>query len=155
MTGAEERDPELEALRTRRIEQLLARRPGPAVALGPEPGPTELTSASIASFLAEHRRVVVDVWAPWCGPCRTMAPVLEALARELAPRVRFGKLNADHEPALAARWNVEGIPTLLLFARGTRVDRVVGAYPHDVLAARLRRVYRIDAESSRTEDGPE
>ncbi len=72
-----------------------------------------------------------------------MAPVLDSLARELAGEVSFGKLNADEEPALAARWNVEGIPTLLVFERGQLVDRVVGALPHDALAGRLRASYRL------------
>jgi thioredoxin 1 len=64
-----------------------------------------------------------------------MAPILEGLAGELAPDVAFAKLNADEEPGLAAQFQVEGIPTLLLFERGRLVDRVVGAYPRDALGA--------------------
>ena len=62
--------------------------------------------------------VVVDFWAPWCGPCRAMAPVFERAAKELEPRARFAKVNVDEEPALASRYGVRGIPTLIVFDHG-------------------------------------
>jgi thioredoxin 1 len=143
MTESEQSDPELAAIRARRVAEILARRRDGVAPSPSRPVSVGLTSASIAAFLAEHPRAVIDVWAPWCGPCRTMAPILEALAGELAPDVHFGKLNADTDPELAARWNVEGIPTLLLFERGRLVDRVVGAYPHETLKQHLQAVYRL------------
>lgn len=140
-------DPELEAIRARRRAELLSRKgPTPGSAQGWKPL-VELTSETFPAFLTDNPRSVVDVWAPWCEPCRTMAPVLETLARELAPNVSFAKLNADDEPALAGRWNVEGIPTLLVFERGRLIDRVVGAQPHEALADRLRGVYRLESPS--------
>ena len=71
--------------------------------------------------------VVVDVWAPWCGPCRVMAPEYEKAAAALEPRARFLKLNSDNEQALASRFNIRGIPTMILFRDGQEVDRVSGA----------------------------
>jgi thioredoxin 1 len=136
-------DPDLAAIRARRLREILARRDSDEPQDRANSKPRSLTSASFPTFLSEHSRVVVDVWAPWCGPCRAMAPVLDALAKELAPAVSFGKLNADEEPALAARWRVEGIPTLLIFENGRLVDRVVGALPHDVLSERLRATIRL------------
>jgi len=62
--------------------------------------------------------VVVDFWAPWCGPCRAMAPVFERAAKELEPHARFAKVNVDEEPALASRYGVRGIPTLIVFDHG-------------------------------------
>lgn len=138
-------DPELAQIRARRIQEIRARQTAPTPSVTTPSRPVELTSASFGSFLGAHPRVVVDVWAPWCGPCRTMAPILDGLAGELAPDVRFAKLNADEEPALAAQWQVEGIPTLLLFERGRLVDRVVGAYPREPLRQHIRSVYRLGA----------
>ncbi|WP_078709498.1 thioredoxin TrxC [Consotaella salsifontis] len=71
--------------------------------------------------------VAVDVWAPWCGPCRMMAPAFEEAAHTLEPNVRFLKLNSDEEQPVAGRLGIRGIPTLLLYRGGAEVDRVSGA----------------------------
>ena len=71
--------------------------------------------------------LLVDVWAPWCGPCRAMAPMFERAATELEPHVRLLKLNADEEPELSSSLRVRAIPTLLLFHRGREVARTTGA----------------------------
>ena len=73
--------------------------------------------------------MVVDFWAPWCGPCMMMAPVLEELAEEYAGRVTFGKLNTDENPTTTERFGVMGIPTLVILQGGNEVERVVGAVP--------------------------
>jgi thioredoxin 2 len=106
-----------------------------------EAAPVEVTDAT---FVPEVERsplpVVVDLWAPWCGPCRTMAPVLEELAAELTGRVRFAKLNVDENPATASRFNVRSIPTLVVMKNGREVDRIVGAQPKATIAQRLERL---------------
>ncbi len=139
-------DPELAELRARRLAELVRERSAPR-APPPSFAPEPLTSAGFPSFLARHPRVVVDVWAPWCGPCRALSPLLEELARELGPTVRFAKLNSDEEPGLAARWGVQAIPTLLLFENGRPVDRVVGALPKEVLRARFLRAFGLLSSS--------
>jgi thioredoxin 1 len=73
--------------------------------------------------------VLVDFWAPWCGPCKMIAPVLEELAGELGDKVVIAKVNTDQNPIYAQRLGVQGIPTMVLFKDGAEVDRVVGALP--------------------------
>jgi thioredoxin 1 len=77
--------------------------------------------------LAAEQPVVVDFWAPWCGPCRVVNPIIEDLAGQHAGRVKFMKLNVDDNPATATRYNVLSIPTVILFERGQPQDTVIGA----------------------------
>jgi thioredoxin 2 len=99
-----------------------------------------------ASFADEVERsplpVLLDMWAPWCGPCRMIAPVLEQLARELAGRVKVAKLNTDENPRTQARFNVRSIPTLLVLKNGREVDRLVGAMPKQEILRRLESIMR-------------
>lgn len=81
--------------------------------------------------------VVVDLWAPWCGPCRAVGPVLERLARENAGRVKLVKVNVDEAPGLARRLDAMSIPTMLVMRRGEVVDRMVGALPPAELTRRI------------------
>jgi thioredoxin 2 len=83
--------------------------------------------------------VLVDFWAPWCGPCRMVSPVVEQMGRELAGRLKVVKLNIDEAPAIAARYGVQGIPLLVVISHGDEVDRVVGAVPTAQLRAVLER----------------
>jgi len=71
--------------------------------------------------------VIVDFWAPWCGPCQAMAPRFEAVTQQFEPRARFAKVNSDDEPTLSARFGIRGIPTLIAFRRGREVARQSGA----------------------------
>ena len=107
----------------------------------PLPLPTEPFVVTDATFENEVERspvpVLVDLWAPWCGPCRMIAPILEQLATEMSGRVRFAKLNVDENPVTGERFNVQGIPTLLIMSGGREVDRIVGVYPKPEIVRRL------------------
>ncbi|MDR0382200.1 MAG: thioredoxin [Oscillospiraceae bacterium] len=81
--------------------------------------------------------VVVDFWAPWCAPCRLIAPIVERLAEALAGRARFGKVNIDENRELAVEHGVMSIPTLLIFKDGVEAERVVGARPEETLLSSI------------------
>ncbi len=88
--------------------------------------------------LSSPNPVVVDCWAPWCGPCRMVAPILDQLASEYAGRVKIAKLNVDENPMTASRYSTQSIPTLLFFKDGNLIDRLVGALPKAEIERHVR-----------------
>lgn len=83
--------------------------------------------------------VLVDFWAPWCGPCRMVAPVVDEIAQQYDGKVKVVKLNTDENPAVASQYGIRSIPTLMIFKGGQRVDMVVGAVPKTTLASTLEK----------------
>lgn len=104
----------------------------------------ETTTANFARDVIEDSRnqpVLVDFWAPWCGPCKAIAPVLDQLAEELGDNVKIAKVNVDEETNqdLTARHGVQNIPTLLFFKNGAQVDKVIGSRPKADLLATIKK----------------
>jgi thioredoxin 1 len=104
-------------------------------------GALHITTATLDATLADSAGpVLLDFWAPWCGPCKAIAPMIDELAREMAGQATIGKVNVEAEPAIAERFGVQALPSLLFFKGGQRVETLVGRVPKAVLADRLRKL---------------
>jgi len=90
-----------------------------------------------AEVLQDGGLVMIDFWATWCGPCRMVAPVVEKLAGEYKGKIKVLKLNTDENPDVASKYGIQGIPTLMFFKDGKKVDQVVGAVPEGTLKAKF------------------
>ena len=131
-------DDEIRRINQRKYEEMLKRQSNPAPVPSAQTTPIELTDANFQGIVGSHQLVVVDFWAPWCGPCRIVSPVLEELAGEMAGKATFGKLNVDDNPATSQRFGIQGIPTIMVFKDGEPVDGLVGAAPKQMIEARIR-----------------
>jgi len=102
--------------------------------------PVEVTDTTFSDFVNQFPAVVVDCWAPWCGPCRMISPVIEELASDYAGKVVFGKLNVDENPAVASEYGIMSIPTLLFARKGEVIDRLIGAVPRQIIEAKIKQI---------------
>jgi thioredoxin 1 len=101
----------------------------------------EFTEANFSSQVLESRQpVLVDFWAPWCGPCKMLAPTIDEIATEYAGKVSVGKLNTDTDGSIASQYGIQGIPTVILFKGGQPVDRSVGLVNKAKLADMINKV---------------
>lgn len=99
----------------------------------------ELNTKSFDSeVLSSELPVLVDFWAPWCGPCKALTPTIEKLAEEYSAKIRFAKVNIDDSPDIAARYSIMSIPTLLLFVKGEVVHQMVGLVQKDKIIDKLK-----------------
>ena len=132
-----EKDDELERMKRKKLREMLRKteekeKPIPSK-------PVKLTDNTFGSIIKENQLVVVDCWAPWCGPCHMVSPIIEELAREYTGEILFGKLNVDENRNVATQYQLMSIPTMLVFKNGELVDRIVGAMPKKMLEPRITR----------------
>lgn len=130
-------DVELERLKQAKLREILRKLREPKERFPSKP--LEVDEAKVQQVIGKYRLVVVDCWAPWCGPCRMIAPLIEEMAEEYAGKIVFCKLNVDENPRFTVKYGITGIPTLLVFREGRLVDRIVGAAPRKLIEGRLKK----------------
>lgn len=130
---------ELEEIRARKIQSYWNEMKPPSVTLERKMpnSPIEITDENFASMTQDYDFLVVDCWAPWCGPCRMLSPVIDELARDYEGKVVFGKLNTDMNRGVASKFGIMSIPTLLFIKNGRLIDTVIGAVPRGVIESKL------------------
>jgi thioredoxin 1 len=101
-------------------------------------GPIILTDSNFTSEVSKYPIILVDFWAPWCGPCRIVSPIIEQLANEYAGTVVFGKLNIDENQMVATSFGIQSIPTMMILKNGRVVDVLVGALPRGQIQMKLK-----------------
>jgi len=134
-------DEELERIKRAILQEMMRGRNSKKQGKSLSNKPMQVTDATFKEIIRNHPLVVVDCWAPWCAPCYMVAPVVEEMARDYAGRILFGKLNVDENREVATRYQIMGIPTLLVFKNGKLVDRIVGAMPRQTLEPKIIRYF--------------
>ena len=132
-------DNELEEIKKKKLEQLKKQyiNRGRNMKENLPNTPIHITDADLEKTVKKYVNVVVDCWAPWCGPCRMVGPILDELAKEMQGRIVFAKLNVDENPATSSKYQIMSIPTMLVFKNGNLVDRFVGAMPKEELKRKI------------------
>ena len=128
---------ELEQIRLRKIQAMLdaAKKDQTPVAKQP----IILTDSNFSAAISANELLVVDFWAPWCGPCRMVGPIIEALSAEYTGKAAFGKMNVDENQVVPSSFGIMSIPTIIIFNHGKEVERLVGAYPKAHIEAMIKR----------------
>lgn len=99
--------------------------------------PIKLTDYNFEEMSRKYQLLVVDFWAPWCGPCRMVSPIIDQLAQEMSGRVVFGKLNVDENPTLSNLFGIQSIPTVMIFKNGEAIDGFMGAVSKQQMVATI------------------
>lgn len=141
-----ENDDELKEIRVKKLEELKSRYIGTSYPDGSGDNwpdePIQLDETNFNEIIKKYPFVVIDCWAPWCGPCRMVAPVVEELAKEHQGKIIFGKLNTDENQSIAMKFNIMSIPTFLIFKNGELIARPVGAMPKPALESAIMEHFR-------------
>ena len=100
--------------------------------------PLQITDSQFEDQIIKRKGIsIIDFWAPWCGPCMMVGPIIEELAKEMQGKIVFGKLNVDENPSVSMKHQIMSIPTMLIFKNGNLIDKLIGAMPKDMLKQKL------------------
>lgn len=134
-------DEKLEKIRKRKLEKMMDRssikKEDKKISSKNMGKPIDLTDETFTKYVNDNTFVVIDMWAPWCGPCRIVSPIIEELAKDYVGKIAFGKLNVDNNRKRATQYGIMSIPTLLVFKNNKLVDKVIGAMPRRMLEPRI------------------
>ena len=130
-------DDELEAIKHKKLAELQKEVATKAM-MSSITEPIVLTDSNFASEVTKYPIMLVDFWAPWCGPCRMVSPIIEQLSREYSGKVAFGKVNVDENQRIAASFGIQSIPTLMIFKGSKAVDVIIGAMPKAQIEMKLK-----------------
>jgi thioredoxin 1 len=130
-------DDELEAIKHKKLAELQKEAATKAM-MSSITEPIVLTDPNFASEVTKYPIMLVDFWAPWCGPCKMVSPIIEQLSREYSGRVAFGKVNVDENQRIAASFGIQSIPTLMIFKGGKAVDVIIGSIPKAQIEMKLK-----------------
>jgi thioredoxin 1 len=128
---------EVEDIKQRKLQEMMEK--SSAGGGGWPTAPVQVTDSSFEEFVKKYPKVVVDCWAPWCGPCRMLSPTIDALAKDMNGSIAFAKLNTDDNYGTAGKFRISSIPTLLFFKDGQLVNKMVGAGPRAVVEQEIRK----------------
>ena len=129
-------DDELEAIKQKKLAELQKAATTKAM-MSSLTEPIVLTDSNFSREVAKYPVMLVDFWAPWCGPCRMVSPIIEQLAKEYSGRVAFGKVNVDENQLIAGSFGIQSIPTMIIFKGGKTVDVIIGTLPKGQIETKL------------------
>ena len=130
-------DDELEAIRQRKMAELQKAAAAKAM-MSALTEPIVLTDYNFKVEIAKYPVMLVDFWAPWCGPCRMVSPIIEQLAKEYSGKVAFGKVNVDENQMISGSFGIQSIPTMMIFKGGKAVDVMIGALPKAQIEMKIK-----------------
>lgn len=129
---------QLENIKRKKLEELKKKYFNKGEIMNEMPNkPINITDADLDENIKKYSTIVVDCWAPWCGPCRMVGPIIDDLAKEMEGKIVFGKLNVDENQMTAVKYQIMSIPSLLVFKNGKLVEKFVGALPKEILIQKL------------------